>query len=234
MRLSALNAVLEDIEDRDVHKIVNLGDILSGALFPRETADRLMPLGLPTIAGNHECQVLHDDPATMGPSDRHALTTLRADQIQWIASLPATLRLRKNVLLVHGIPSSNLVYYLETVGNQGVRPATMREIQERSGSADEQLILCGHSHIPRIAQLDDGRLVVNPGSVGLQAYTSDYPSPHAMETGTPHARYAILEQRGFSWLAEFLAVPYDWQQASLQAEANGRPDWARALRTGRV
>jgi hypothetical protein len=29
-------------------------------------------------------------------------------------------------------------------------------------------------------------------------------------------------------------VPYDWESAAQQAERNRRPDWADALRTGRV
>jgi predicted phosphodiesterase len=232
--LGALNAVLEDIEQRDVDQIVNLGDILSGGLAPCETADRLMPLGLPTIAGNHERQVLYDDPASMSLSDRHALNTLRADQRHWIASLPESLRLSDEVLLVHGIPNSDLVYYLETIADQGTRAATLSEVRERTGNTDARLILRGHSHVPRVVQLAEGRWVVNPGSVGLRAYVSDYPLSHLIEMGTPHARYAIVERRGASWLAELLAVPYDWHQASLQAEANGRSDWARALRTGRV
>jgi predicted phosphodiesterase len=232
--LAALDAVLADIERRDVDQVVNLGDIFSGGLFPRETADRLIPLGLPTIAGNHERQVLHDDPANMSLSDRHAADTLHSYQIRWIAGLPETLRLSDEVLLVHGTPHSDLIYYLETVSNDGLRAASLSEVRERTGDTDARLILCGHSHVPRAVQLENGQLIVNPGSVGLQAYASEYPSPHVVEMGTPHARYAIVEQHGSSWLTQLLAVPYDWHQASLTAAANGRPDWARALSTGRA
>ncbi len=35
-------------------------------------------------------------------------------------------------------------------------------------------------------------LVVNPGSIGMPAYTDDTPVPHAIETGAPHARYAVV------------------------------------------
>jgi hypothetical protein len=83
-------------------------------------------------------------------------------------------------------------------------------------------------------QLDDGRLIVNPGSVGLQAYSSSHPTSHVAETGSPHARYAIVEKRASGWLAELIAVPYDWHRAARDAEANGRMDWGQALRTGRV
>ena len=79
--IAALDAVLADAAARGVDQIVNLGDICSGGLFPQETADRLMPLDLPTIRGNHERQ-LFGNPDRMGLSDRHALATLRPDQLR--------------------------------------------------------------------------------------------------------------------------------------------------------
>ena len=83
-------------------------------------------------------------------------------------------------------------------------------------------------------QLPTGALVVNPGSVGWPAYDDDHPYPHVMEAGTPHARYAIADDATGRWSAEFRTVDYDWEQAAAIAEANGRPDVAGALRTGRV
>ena len=232
--IAALGAVLADIAARKVEQIVNLGDICSGGLFPRETADRLMPLGLPTIRGNHERQVLTLAPERMGLSDRHAAEQLRPDQRDWLAELPATLRLSDDVLLVHGTPDSDLAYFLETVAEDGLRPATAAEIEARAGTTGAAVILCGHTHVPRVAKRPDGRLVVNPGSVGLPAFDDDHPFPHVVETGSPHARYAILSDEGDGWSTELLAIAYDWEQAARDAEANGRADWARALRTGRV
>ncbi len=232
--LDALDAVLADIALRGVDVTVNLGDIVSGHLQPRATAARLMALDLPTIRGNHERQ-LFGNPARMGESDAFARAQLLPEQLAWIAALPATLRLRKDVLLVHGTPQSDLVYFLDSVTPQGSRAATPTEVAERAGPADAALILCGHTHMPRSMHLPDGRLVVNPGSVGLQAYDDDHGHPHVMENGTPHARYAIAEQGADgAWTAHFHAVAYDWEQAARLALANGRPDWVMPLRTGRV
>jgi hypothetical protein len=77
-----------------------------------------------------------------------------------------------------------------------------------------------------------GRLIVNPGSVGLPAYEDDTPEYHVMETGATHARYAILERVQGRWVAELVAVPYDYLLAADQARKNNRPDWEIALRTG--
>lgn len=232
--LWALDAVLADLARRNVDVTVNLGDILSGPLLPAETAERLMALGLPSIRGNHERQVLEHDPARMGASDRWAHDHIAPAHREWIASLPASLRLQDDVLLVHGTPGSDLIYWMESVEEAGQRAATYAEVLERAGEARASLILCGHTHVPRSVLLEDGRLVVNPGSVGLQAYADDHPFPHKAENGTPHARYAIVERSGGGWAVEQYAVPYDWEAAALVAERHGRPEWAVALRTGRM
>src|SRR3954447_20241459 len=102
--LPALDAVLVDIADRAVDLVVNLGDLLSGAVQPRETADRLMELDLPTVAGNHERQLLTLSPDRMGASDRLAHDTLTDRHREWLAGLPLTLQPAVGVLAFHGSP----------------------------------------------------------------------------------------------------------------------------------
>lgn len=231
--LAALEAVLADLGGRGVEQVLDLGDLLSGPLRPGETCDRLIELGWPTIAGNHERQVLCDPPERMGESDRYAAANLRPDQRQWLQSLPPSRRLGE-VSMVHGTPASDLEPLLETIGADGIRAATAAEVAARVGACDARLILCGHTHTPRIVRLADGRLIVNPGSVGLQAYASERPHPHKVENASPHARYAIVERGAHGWDAQLLQVGYDWNAAAALAERNGRPDWAKALATGRM
>ena len=63
-------------------------------------------------------------------------------------------------------------------GANGVRAATQAEATERAGTAlqgiAQALILCGHTHMPCMLRLADGRLIVNPGSVGLQGFDDDH------------------------------------------------------------
>lgn len=230
--LAALQAVLADIQRRGADVLVNLGDSLSGPLYPAETADLLISLKLPTIRGNHERQLLESDPAEMNKSDSYAHCVLRPEHRAWLNALPKTLWLTEEVFLCHGTPESDLAYFLETVEPAGVRLATEQEAAARAGSIAASLILCGHTHMPRQMRLADGRLIVNPGSVGLQAYDWDVPYPHKMEVGTTEARYALIEKTTAGWQASFMAVPYDWDSAATLAESRARPDWAVALRTG--
>jgi hypothetical protein len=131
--LWALEAVLADIAQRSVDVTVNLGDILSGPLLPNETAVRLMALQLPTIAGNHERQVLTHDPARMAEADLYAHQHISAAQREWIASLPDSMRLRDDVLMVHGIPGNDLIYWMESVSESGMHPASASEVAARAG-----------------------------------------------------------------------------------------------------
>lgn len=232
--LLALEAVLQDIAGQDCDITVNLGDIVSGPLFPRETAERLLPLGFPTVRGNHERQLVSLARSTMGSSDVFAFDTLTPEHLAWIGALPATLWLEDDICLMHAAPASDQDYLLETVEPGGCRAATIAEVEERISGTDARLILCGHTHIPREIRLSNGRLVVNPGSVGLPAYEEALPYAHRNEAGSPHARYAIMEKRSGNWQTEFRVVPYDWGAAALLAQQRGRPDWVRALQTGYV
>jgi predicted phosphodiesterase len=229
--LPALRAVIEDAGVVDGW--LNLGDTVSGPLWPAETAAFLMARGWPTIAGNHERQILTQPLAHMGASDRHAAERLSPAQRAWLAALPATLTPVPGLLCVHGTPMSDIECLLETVTPEGMRAALPQELAQQLAAAEADLVLCGHTHVPR-QRLLDGKWVLNPGSVGLQAYDHDQPFDHVVENGTPHARYAIVQQHGRGWAAELRTVTYDHEAAARQAEAAGFGHWADALRTGRV
>ena len=229
--LSALDAVLSDIARRDVDVTVNLGDILSGPLQPQQTAERLMPLDLPTISGNHERQVLTLHPDKMGASDRYAAEHVGDAQRRWLSSLPGTLWLDDDVFLCHATPASDVDCYLEDFSGTELLPATLASIEERTLGCEAPLIFCGHSHIPKMIQIRTGQLIVNPGSVGIQAYDGNHPVVR-VQMGTPHARYAIAERTSHGWTVELIGVSYDWESAACAAEKHGRPEWANALRTG--
>lgn len=245
--LPALDAVVADIAACRADAVINLGDSLSGPLWPAQTAQRLMALGWPTLAGNHERQLLTQPRERMSASDRHAAERLDEAALAWLRGLPATLWWSDEVFACHGTPGSDLQYWLETVvpGLQrdqpctgpGVRAATTEEAVERAAGLDLSracLALCGHSHLPRVLQLPGGALIVNPGSVGLQAYDDAHPHLHLIEAGSPHARWALLSRTPQGWQADLRQVAYDWEAAAAQAERHGRGDWADALRTGRV
>jgi predicted phosphodiesterase len=228
----ALEAVLLDLRRQAPDLVVNLGDCLSGPLDARATADLLIGLGWPTVRGNHDRQLLDTPIDAMGASDRAAAAAIDGRHRDWLAALPPTLRVESELLLVHGTPDSDTVYLCEDVGPAGPHAAAPADIERRAGDVMATVILCGHSHVPRLVRTPRGRLVLNPGSVGLQAYSDETPRPHVMAVGSPHARYAVMDRTTEGWDIGFRTVEYDWDAAAAEARRAGRPDWAEALATG--
>jgi putative phosphoesterase len=230
--LHALAAVQKDLRKYSPDVVVNLGDHLSGPLQAAATADALMGEKYLHIRGNHDRQLLDRPIEEMGASDRAAYAQLESRHKVWLRSLPPTLEIEGDIFLCHGSPGDDLQYLIEEVVGQGVVLASAEKIAERLGDVSRRLVLCGHSHIPRVVSLSQGVQIVNPGSVGLQAYDDSHPWSHYMETGSPHARYAVIDGKKESWRINLLAVEYDWSAASEDARKGNRPDWAHALETG--
>jgi predicted phosphodiesterase len=235
--VDALKAVVGDVSARRADRIVNLGDCVSGPLWPSETMDLLQAMDLPTVRGNHDRWVAHTPREEMGPSDAFAHDHLTPGARQALGDLPARLDLGEGITAVHGTAADDNQYLIEDVVAGGLALASARVIAARVGRQAGRVLLCAHSHQPRIAQGPGGLLIVNPGSVGCPAYVDPTPpSPHISETGSPHARYALVTGDASLgvWGVDLIAVAYDWDRAAARAAANGRAQWACALATGYV
>lgn len=230
----ALQAVVADMERRRIDGVVNVGDHLSGPLWPRETIAFLMRQSWIQICGNQDRQVAFEPPDTLGPSNAFAAKELHEEGFSWLRSLPPRARIDGDVLSFHGTPRSDSEYLLETIAHGRVRPASEEEIEQRLGGERASLMICGHTHIQRVIRLPNCTTIVNPGSVGLPAYSDEVPASHSIENGSPHARYMIVERCGQEWNVESFVIAYDAPNAAACARGNGRLDWAIALETGRV
>jgi putative phosphoesterase len=225
--LAALEAVVADLKRRGFDAVVNLGDSLSGPLLPLETAQHLMAQDWPQLAGNHERQLLNLS-SNAGASDRYAREQLGAAELAWVAGLKHSQAFSEQVWLCHGTPDSDVQVLLQSAE----RAATAAEVEQRLKGHQSELLLCGHSHVARSVRCASGGLIVNPGSVGQPAYQDDYPYPHVVESGSPDARYAIVEQCKEGWSAALLSVPYPHAQMAELARLRQRPEWVQALSTG--
>jgi predicted phosphodiesterase len=229
----ALEAVLADIRAQGVSDIVNLGDMLSGPLDARRTIEILMKLDAVHVLGNHDRYLLDRPPEKMGSWDRPAHAALDAAQLDWLRAQPMTRVFREQVFMCHATPDNDEVYWLDTVHPDGaVALSPLDRIEEFAQGIAQSLILCAHTHLARAVRLRDGRLIVNPGSVGGPGFRDKHPFPHVVEAGTPHARYAILELTDGAWQVTFRHVVYDHEMMAALARRNGQPELANALATG--
>jgi predicted phosphodiesterase len=232
--LPALEAVLADLSRRGADKIANLGDCVSGPLWPRETMDLLDTLALPTVRGNHDRWVAETARERMYGSDAFAHDRLTEAQRRTLGALPAQLDLGDGIVGVHGTPRNDNEYLLDDVVDGGLALARPLRIAERLGETHATVLLCAHTHQARIVFGAQGILIANPGSVGCPAYVDPTPPAHVSEAGSPHARYAMLTQASGRWSVDLIAIEYDWTSASKRATESGRPEWAQALATGFV
>jgi len=230
--LPALEAVLGDIQLHDVERVINLGDCVSGPLWPREVCDVLMARDDLTIRGNHDRWVARPDPARMGASDRYAFSQLDQDRRCWLAGLPACADAGHGIIACHGTPTDDNQYLVEEPSGRRLVRSDPSSIRERLGDVRARVVLCGHSHQQCLIELPDGPFILNPGSVGCPSYDDPGNDPHVSEAGSPHARYALLTIEEQQVSGELIAIGYDWRASAARAEKNGRAEWAYGLRTG--
>ena len=111
--LLALDAVLADIARRGADATINLGDVVTSPLWPRETFERWASLAMPTVRGNHDRWIVEKTDAELSFAGRIARAALTEDQRATLHALPATIRLADDILAVHGTPTDDSTYLLE-------------------------------------------------------------------------------------------------------------------------
>ncbi len=231
----ALEAVLQDISDQGIESVVNLGDHLSGPMAARETAELLLSHEMPAIRGNHDRWLVENKREHMISIDGVAFDQLEERHLNWLRELPPTLWLSEDVFACHGTPTSDTTYWMEKVSPNGdVILRSRDEVISKASGIKASLLLCGHTHIPRRLNLPDGRIILNPGSVGCPGYIDDAPVHHVVQTGTSAACYAVVERVTGGWATAFRHVPYDPSRMIELAKAADHPNWEGRLATGWV
>jgi len=203
--LAALDAVREDLPTVDETWV--LGDIVGYGPQPNEVIRVLQEMGARSVMGNH-------DGAAIGTVDASWFNPDAASAIEWtaqvvddnarayLAALPGVRR-DGELTAVHGSPRDPTWEYIT---GPGVAAANL-------SAFDTRLCLHGHTHVPVIfgvedgrveivpatpdapLRLDAGRALVNPGSVGQP------------RDGNPAASYLVLDTEAGS--VEFRRVAYD-------------------------
>jgi predicted phosphodiesterase len=240
--LPALEAVLADVEQLSVDGTIVAGDFIDRPQ-PLEAVRAVRALGACTIRGNREDYVLaytrQEAPAHWHTSKqwsgiRWLCERLDDETLDYIASLPEACVYASEgadpIRVVHGSPESMTGLVLPSrdrdamelyrqAGLLGLSYNRM-SIDEAVTRFDEPVLVCAHSHIPWKQELD-GKLAVNPGSVGVSINRD------------ARAQYALLTWTRDRWEAELRAVPYDLGQIRSAFEKSGildiEGDLARAL-----
>ena len=173
--LEALKAVLEDIKQEGCEKIFALGDYAMAGPQPVETVDWFIQNSekenITMIQGNTDFMIanyneeLFQNISSKAPVMAEALkddvVILSDEQKLFLKNLPVQKSVEEEgvkILLVHGSPRRN---------NEDIMPNTSMDLlSEMLEGVNEDVVLCGHTHLPCGFQTPNKKTVVNVGSVG--------------------------------------------------------------------
>ena len=223
--IHALKAVLSDIDHKGIADTYCLGDIVGYAAFPNEVVAELRGREIKTIQGNYDesvgeelftcgCDFADAESARLGEiSNNWSIDNTTDDNKQWLKDLPKDLRFKAEqltVLLVHGSPRKNNEYLHRHLSDA--------ELNEATASAEFDVLVCGHTHLPYHRALN-GRHIINPGSVGKPKHGND------------NAMYGIIEIKGSKVAFTSVEVAYANEEAAAAIIAAGLPEkFAEALK----
>lgn len=226
--LPALEAVLADMEARNLSPLYCLGDLVGYGTFPNEVTEIIKERNIPTLMGNYDqgvgnssddCGCAYTNPVAEALGKRSIAWTNQHttdDNKLFLRELPSQFPLQLGELrvrLVHGSPRKINEYLFAE------RPdATMERLLDM---AEVDVLVCGHTHIPYHRILPSGRHVVNAGSVGKP------------KDNNPQACYMVLEVENSDLNVTFHRVYYDVERTAQAIEASDMPhEYAEMLRTG--
>jgi len=221
--LPALEAVLQDIEQRPVDAWFCLGDLVGYGPWPNEVIERIRSLRIPTIAGDHDIRVATGHPpwgyaftseqTRRWTEQAYAYThaTLTPENRAYLHQLPRHMRLSfgpedlpLQLLMVHGSPRRQDEYLYKTCSDR-----TLHRVMDLS---DADVLVFGHTHQQYHRQLPaptslpcSTRHVINVGAVGR---------PNGNDV---RAHYALIHLSTLPGMrcnvqVDFIAVPYDVEQ----------------------
>jgi putative phosphoesterase len=170
--LTAFDAVIGDLTQRGVDRVVHGGDLALAGCQGAEVIDRVRELGWPGIVGNTD-ELLwrpeeHETHARNAPKlrpllgmlfDKYAPATRAAlgeERIAWLRKLPPEYH-SEGVAVVHASPDD-----LWRAPPPGCEDA---ELATTYGTLDAEIVVYGHIHRPYVRELDRFT-VANSGSVG--------------------------------------------------------------------
>ena len=216
----ALDAVLAAIEASGADEIWCLGDLVGYGPQPNECCRTIAARAAFCLAGNHDLVVLgslsiNDFAGDAAAAARWTQSVLSEEAREFLAGLPSNTR-RDGVDLFHGSARDPVWEYVLS------DEAAWSTFQ----ASNQPLILVGHSHVPlaivldgealaggiapegTVVDLESGRSLLNPGSVGQP------------RDGDPRAAYLLLD---VGHTATFHRVEYAIEHTQVEMRERGLP-----------
>lgn len=215
--VAALNAVLEDLQNRPCDSLVVAGDLALSGPRPVETLAKIQELDVPTIYGNTDLFV-YDEQYTRDGLD-WTREQLGADGLDYLRGLPFEHRItppgghspQDDLLIVHATPMDVTGILVLQPVPFSLRPLTpQEEARTLLGDAKAQLIVAGHLHYAAYG-VPCGQRYSIIDSVGF---------PY---DGDPRIGYASVVWDGRAWHVEHRRLKYDYHKVAEDLREYGAP-----------
>jgi protein phosphatase len=226
--LPALEAVLGDINEREIADIICLGDLIGKGPHSPEAVDRIRSVCRIVVRGNWDDFISNP---TKDETLQWHQQRLGSERLRYLRSLPLSVDMRLSgrlVRLYHA--SAQSVYHRVQPWHSLEERLAMfanTEFTGGMGAAEPDVVGYGDVHNAFLQHLS-GRVLFNVGSVGNPLDITQ--AAYAIIEGEPESE----TQRPFS--VQLVRVPYDIELAISQAEALAMPSfeaYAKELRTAR-
>lgn len=212
---NALEAVLKDIEERNVDKVYVLGDICYRGPEPQRSLDLVRELNTEVIKGNADEWVVRgvqqgEVPAQvlqlMNKERDWTLSQLDTESIDYLKCMPSELKIELEGVRIHAYHATPQSLFDIVLPDESEE--TLKEFQMVQ---EADIYVYAHIHKPYI-RYTNGKCIINTGSVGLPF------------DGLNKASYAMVEINNNNYQTAIIRVEYDVEKVIDQFSVTDYPN----------
>jgi len=212
---TALEAVLKDIKQRNIDKIIVLGDICYRGPEPLASLNLVQSLNADVIKGNadewvvrgvNEGEVPKKVLSMMNKERDWTASKLNDENIEYLEGLPTELNLEFDSVRIHAFHATPTSLFDIVQSDESDELLT-----ERLMINEADVFIYGHIHKPFVRFID-GKCIINTGSVGLPF------------DGLNKSSYVIVEIEGDSIEASIARIDYEVNDVIKQFNESDYPN----------
>ncbi|MCM3665245.1 YfcE family phosphodiesterase [Mesobacillus subterraneus] len=212
---TALEAVLEDIKERNVDNVYVLGDICYRGTEPRRSVELVRKLNTAVIKGNADEWIVRGiqkgevpDPALeiMNKERGYTLSRMDRESVDYLYNLPSELKIEIEGIKIHAYHATPNSLFDVVSSDESEEKLMKTQIVQ-----DADLYVYAHIHKPYIRYLK-GKCIINTGSVGLPF------------DGLNKASYAVVEVNSGNFHTSIIRVEYDVNKVINQFRESDYPN----------
>lgn len=223
--INALDAVLKELENRNIDKIICLGDLIGGAPKSEQVVQKMITIKDKSIVvrGNREKYIIEGMPLVVH-DEKMKINNEQLEYQEWLknqlseSSKEYIYSLPKEIIYEDEGKKIYISHYpMNEDGSfrKHIKKANVKENEEMFSGINADIYLYGHTHA-EIYNEQNNKLYINPGALGCPEKTN-------------YATYGILNISKENIEYEQLKVEYNVQEVIQEIEKVKFPNYKKVL-----